>query len=399
MLSRRHLVAGGAALAGLAASGLARAQAAAPIKIGTIMPFSGPASSYGTMGQTEVAYFKMINEQGGINGRPVEFIAYDDGYSPPKTVERARQLVEHDQVLAILSPIGTAGNTAIRKYMNSRKVPHLFVGSGASKWGDPRNFPWTMGWQPTYATEGGIYARYVLEKVANPKIAILYQNDDVGKDYLKGFKDALGAKASALVVAEASYEITDTVIFSQLPAFKASGANVLLLISLNKATAQVLRGVRDINWDVEFIVSSVGTSVVSALQPVGLDRAKGVVSAFYAKDPADVQWQEAADYKEWLAFMQKYYPSGNVKDLNNAYGYAFAVLMTQVLRQCGSEVTRENIMRQAADLKEVELPMLLPGIRINTSPTDFFPIEQMRMARFDGEKWALFGDLLSPPRA
>jgi branched-chain amino acid transport system substrate-binding protein len=367
----------------------------AEIKVGNIMPYSGPASAYGSIGKVQGAYFQMLNEQGGINGRKINFISYDDGYSPPKAVEQARKLVESDEVLLIFQSLGTPSNSAIQKYMNQKKVPQLFVATGATKWGDPKNFPWTMGWQPNYQSEGRIYAKYILEKHPQGKVAVLYQNDDFGKDLLKGLKDGLGPKAS-MVVATAPYEVGDPTVDSQVVDLKASGADVFISVTTPKFAAQSLRKVAEIGWKpAANIVNNVGASVGNVLKPAGFENVKGVLSAAYYKDALDPTWKDDPAMKEWNAFMDKYYPDGDRTNGNTIYGYVSAQTMAQVLKQCGDTLTRENVMKQAANLKDVELGLLLPGIKVNTSPTDFFPIEQMQMQRFTGERWELFGPVLS----
>jgi len=364
------------------------------IKIGNTNPYSGPASAYGTIGKTIAAYFRMVNEQGGINGRKINFISYDDGYSPPKTVEMARKLVEQDEVLFLFQTLGTPSNTAIHKYMNAKKVPQLFVATGATKWNDPKNFPWTMGWQPNYQTEARIFAQYVLKSKPDAKIAVLYQNDDYGKDYLKGFEDGLGAKKS-MIVAKASYEVADPTVDSQIVQLKASGADVFFNISTPKFAAQAIRAAYDTGWKPLHLLNNVSSSVGSVLTPAGLDKSVGVITTQYGKDPTDPQWDNDAGMNRWRAFMKKYYPDGNLTDASNVYGYAVSQTLHQVLRQAGDNLTRENIMRQAANLKDFETDTGLPGMRINTSPTDFAPIQQMRLARFSGKTWVLFGELIS----
>jgi branched-chain amino acid transport system substrate-binding protein len=365
------------------------------IKFGQTMPYSGPASAYGTIGKTEAAYFRMINERGGINGRKLNLISLDDGYSPPRTVEQIRKLVEDEQVLFTFQTLGTPSNTAIQKYMNARKVPQLLVATGATKWGDPQHFPWTIGWQPTYQHESQIYAKYLLQNRPNAKIAVLFQNDDYGKDYLMGFKDGLGSQGQKLIVAEASYEVTDPTVDSQIVALKSSGADVLVNITTPKFAAQAIRKVHDSGWRPLHFLNVVSTSVAAVLQPAGLDKSVGLVSVAYFKDPTDPAWKDDKAVHEYFAFIKKYYPEGNPADGFNVYGYAVAQTLVQTLRQCGDDLTRENVMRQAANLKDVELPMLLPGIRINTSPTDFYPIEQVQLIRFDGKTWVRFGEILS----
>jgi branched-chain amino acid transport system substrate-binding protein len=364
------------------------------ITVGQTMPYSGPASSYGTIGKAEAAYFQMINDHGGINGRKIKLISLDDGYSPPKTVEQMRRLVEEDHVLADFGSLGTPTNSAIQKYMNAEKVPQLFVATGATKWGDPEHFPWTMGWQPTYQTEGHIFARYILEHELNAKIAILYQNDDYGKDYVKGLKDGLGAKANALIVKEVTYETSDPTIDSQIVSLQSSGANVFYNVSIPKFAAQAIRKVYDIGWKPLQLLNSVSASVAATLKPAGIDKSIGIITLLYLKDPTDPQWHNNKGYEDWLAWMNKYYPEGDRTDVNNVYGYTVAQSMAQVLKQCGNNLTRENIMKQAANLHQT-LPMLLPGVTVSTGPTQFFPIREMQLARFDGEIWKLFGKVIT----
>ena len=401
-MTNAHRVAVAALAAGLMLASAAHAQkrygpgvSDTEIKFGQTMPYSGPASAYGTIGKAEAAYFRMVNEQGGINGRKLNLITLDDGYSPPRTVEQIRKLVEDDQVLFTFQTLGTPSNTAIQKYMNARKVPQLFVATGATKWGDPQHFPWTMGWQPTYQHESQIYAKYLLKNRPNAKIAVLFQNDDYGKDYLKGFKDGLGSQGAKLVVAEASYEVTDPTVDSQIVALKASGADVLFNITTPKFAAQAIRKVYDIGWRPLHFLNVVSTSVAAVLQPAGLDKSVGLLSVAYFKDPTDPAWKDDKAVTDYLAFMKKYYPDGNPADGFNAYGLAVAQTLVQVLRQCGDELTRESIMREAANLKDFEVPMLLPGIHINTGPEDFYPIEQVQLIRFDGKSWVRFGEILS----
>ncbi len=363
------------------------------IKIGNTNPYSGPASAYGTIGKVIAAYFKKVNDEGGINGRKIDFVTLDDGYSPPKTVEMVRRLVEQDQVAFVFQTLGTPTNSAIHKYLNQAKVPHLFVATGATKWGDPEHFPWTMGWQPTYQTEGHIYAQYVLKNVPNAKIGILYQNDDYGKDYVKGLKDALGDAAKKLIVLEQSYEVTDPTIDSQIVNLKNSGANVFYNVTIPKFAVQAIKKAHDIGWKPLHLLNNVSASVDVVLKPAGLEASKDLITALYLKDPTDPQWRNDAGMKDWLVFMQKYYPEGNTKDAFNVYGYPVAQGLVHVLKQCGKDLSRENVMRQAANIKDLALPLLLPGIKVNTSPTDFYPIEQEQLAKFDGERWALFGEI------
>jgi branched-chain amino acid transport system substrate-binding protein len=364
------------------------------IKIGNIMPYSGPASAYGVIGKTEEAYFKKINAEGGINGRKINFITYDDGYSPPKAVEQARKLVESDEVLLIFNSLGTPSNSAIQKYMNAKKVPQLFVATGAAKWNDPKDFPWTMGWQPSYQAEARIYAKYLLKEKPDAKIAIMYQNDDFGKDYLKGLKEGLGAKASMLI-AEESYETSEPTIDNHVVKLKASGADVFLNIATPKFAAQAVKKVGEIEWKALHIVTNVSISVGSVMKPAGFENAQGILSAAYAKDGADPQWDSNPDMKKFYAFLEKYYPEGNKIDSSVVYGYGAAQTMVKVLEMCGDNLTRENVMKQAASLKDFVPDTMLPGVKLNTSATDFAPIEQLRMMRFKGEKWELFGDVIS----
>jgi branched-chain amino acid transport system substrate-binding protein len=362
------------------------------IKLGNIMPYSGPASAYGVIGKIEDAYFKMINEQGGINGRKINFISYDDGYSPPKAVEQARKLVESDEVLFLFGPLGTPSNSAIQKYLNTKKVPQIFVATGATKFGDPKTFPWTMGWQPTYQTEGRIYAKYILQNLPQGKIGILYQNDDSGRDYLKGLKDGLGTEAATrMIVGEIPYEPTDPTVERQVVTLKTLGADIFFIEASPKFAAQAIRKTAEMGWKPVEFLASISNSVGSVLKPAGLENAKGILSSNYIKDPTDPAWKDDPAIKEWAAFMDKYFPEGDKTSTFSVYGYATAQTMVQVLKQCGDELTRENVMKQAANLKNFELGLLLPGIKINTSPTDYFPVEQMQMSRFNGEYGELFG--------
>ena len=364
------------------------------IKVGNIMPYSGPASAYGVIGKTEAAYFNKIDAEGGVNGRKINFISYDDAYSPPKAVEQARKLVESDGVLFIFQSLGTPSNTAIQKYMNSKKVPQLFVATGATKWGDPKNFPWTMGWQPTYQTESHIYAKYIENNYPNGKIGILYQNDDYGKDYVKGLKDGLGSKAS-MIIAEAPYETTDPTVDSQIVKLKASGADIFFNVGTPKFAAQAIKKVAEIGWKPVHIVNNVSASVGAVLRPAGLDQSIGVLSTQYFKDPTDPSWKDDPGFQAWSSFMKEYYPDGDRSDGFTVYAYLVAQTLVQVLKQCGDDLTRENVMRQAANLKDLNLDMLLPGVSINTSPTDFYPIKQMQMMKFDGTHWERFGPVIS----
>jgi branched-chain amino acid transport system substrate-binding protein len=387
-----------AVLASLAAPGFAADMpgvTATEIKIGQTMPYSGPASAYGTIGKAELAYFNMINEQGGVNGRKIELMSLDDGYSPPKTVEQVRRLVEQENVAFLFNTLGTPSNTAIQKYLNEKKVPQLFVASGASKWGDPQHFPWTMGWQPDYRTEARIYAKYILKNKPNAKIAILYQNDDFGKDYIIGLKEVLGDKAKTMIVQEASYETSDPTLDSQVVSLQGSGADTLLLAATPKFAAQAIRKVYDVGWKPLFLLTNVATSVGGVITPAGPEKAVGIISANYGKDPVDPTWKDDAGMKQWRDFMAKYYPEGDVTDNSNVYGYAAAATMVQVLKQCGNDLSRENVMKQAANLKDFEVPTNIPGIKISTSPSQYYPIRQMQLESWDGKSWKLFGDVIN----
>jgi branched-chain amino acid transport system substrate-binding protein len=362
------------------------------IKIGNIMPYSGPASAYGVIGKTEAAYFNKINAEGGINGRKVAFISYDDAYSPPKTVEQARRLVESDEVLLIFHSLGTAPNTAIQKYMNAKKVPQLFVATGATKWNDPKHFPWTMGFQPSYQHEGHIYAKYLLQNHRNGRIGILYQNDDYGKDYLKGLKDGLNGKMP--IVAEFPYEVSDTTVDSQIVNLKASGADVFYNVATPKFAAQAIRKTAEVGWKPVHLLNSVSSSIGAVLKPAGFENATGVLSAAYFKDQTDPVWKDDPGYKEWAAFLDRYYPDADRTNSLVVTGFVLAQAMVQVLKQCGDDLTRENVMKQAAHLKNVEFGMLLPGITASTSPDDYAPLKQMQMRRFTGEHWEMFGPVI-----
>src|SRR5882724_9832585 len=355
----------------------------AEIKIGNIMPYSGPASAYGVIGKTEEAYFKKINAEGGINGRKINFLTYDDGYSPPKAVEQARKLVESDEVLLLFNPLGTPSNSAIQKYLNVKKVPQLFVATGATKWNDPKDFPWTMGWQPSYQSEARIYAKYLMKEKPDARIAILYQNDDFGKDYLKGLKDGLGPKASMLI-AEESYETSEPTIDNHIVKLKATGADVFINITTPKFAAQAIKKIAEIEWKVMHIVSNVSASVGSVIKPAGFENAQGILSAAYAKDGADPQWDSDPGMKKFLGFLEKYYPEANRLDGAVVYGYGAAQTMVKVLELCGDDLTRENVMKQAANLKDFAPDTLLPGVKINTGAADFAPIKQLQMMRFKG---------------
>ncbi|KYG97232.1 ABC transporter substrate-binding protein [Bradyrhizobium sp. DOA1] len=364
------------------------------IKIGNIMPYSGPASAYAAIGKTEEAYFNKINAEGGINGRKIRFISYDDAYSPPKTVEQARKLVESDGVLLIFGSLGTSTNNAIRRYMNEKKVPQLFVASGASKWNDPKNFPWTMGWQPSYVSEARIYAKYIMKEKPDGKIGVLYQNDDFGKDYLKGLKEGLGPKAS-MIVREEGYDTSEPAIDERVVKLKSTGADIFISITSPKFAAQGIKKAAEINWHPIQIISNVSASVGGVLEPAGLEVSQGVLSASYAKDGSDPQWNADDGMKKFYNFLAQYEPKANKLDAGVVFGYAAAQTMVKVLQMCGDDLTRENIMRQAASLKDFEPDTLLPGIKINTAPDDFAPIKQLQMMRFKGKKWELFGDVIS----
>jgi len=365
------------------------------IKIGNVEAYSGPASAYGIIGKTEDAYFKMINDNGGVNGRKIKFISYDDGYSPPKTVEQVRKLIESDEVFLNFNALGTPTQTAVQKYQNIKKVPHLFVATGASKWDDPKHFPWTMGFQPSYRAEARIFAKYILKEKPNAKIAVFYQNDDFGKDYLTGLKDVLGEKASSLIVAQESYETTEPSIDSHIVKLKGTGADVLVDITTPKFAAQAIKEVAALQWKPMHLLTDVSISIGAVMKPAGLDASEGILSAGYLKDASDPQWKDDAGMKKFMTFVQKYMPGANIADANIVYGYAAAQTMVQVLKQCGNELTRANVMKQAASLKDFEPDTLIPGVKINTSPTDFAPIEQLKMMRFTNGKWDLFGDIIS----
>jgi branched-chain amino acid transport system substrate-binding protein len=364
------------------------------IKVGQTMPFSGPASAYASIGKTEAAYFKMINDQGGINGRKINLIQYDDAYSPPKAVEQVRKLVESDEVLLTFQIIGTPSNAAVQKYLNSRKVPQLFVAASALRFSDPKNFPWTMGYDPNNFVEGRIYGQYILKEYPNAKIGVLYQNDDFGKDYLNGIKSALGDKAAKMIVTEASYEVTDPTVDSQILRIKDSGADLFFSATTPKQAAQAIKKIAESDWHPVQIVSLKATSVGSVLKPAGLENSKGIISTNYGKEPLDPQWADDPGVKRYFAFMEKYYPDGDKGSNFNTYGYSVAQLLVHVLEQCGNDLTRENVMKQAISLKDFEADFALPGIKINTSPTDYHIHKQFKMMRFNGERWELFGSIL-----
>jgi len=365
------------------------------IKIGNIMPYSGPASSYGVIGRTEEAYFNKINAEGSINGRKINFISYDDGYSPPKTVEQARKLVESDGVLFIFNSLGTPPNSAIQKYMNTNKVPQLFVATGATKWNNPKDFPWTMGFQPNYQSEGRIYAKYIMREKPNAKIAVLYQNDDYGKDYLKGLKDGLGDKAASMIVAEESYETTEPTIDSHIVKLKATGADVFFDVAIPKFAAQAIRKVSEIDWKPLHLLNNVSASIGATMKPAGFDQSQGIISSAWLKDPTDPQWKDDPGLKVWNEFLDKYYPEANRTDANVIYGYTVAQNLVHVLKACGDDLTRENVMKQAASIKGLELDGLLPGIKVSTRATDFAPVKQLQLQKFEGDTWHRFGDIIS----
>ncbi|MBR1192291.1 ABC transporter substrate-binding protein [Bradyrhizobium sp. AUGA SZCCT0169] len=401
MLSTRSAAFATALIASFAVSGNALAQkkydtgaSDTEIKIGNIMPYSGPASAYGVIGKTEEAYFKKINAEGGINGRKINFVSYDDAYSPPKAVEQVRKLVESDEVLVVFNPLGTPSNSAMQKYLNSKKVPQLFVATGATKWNEPKDFPWTMGWQPSYQSEARIYAKFLMKEKPAAKIAVFYQNDDFGKDYLKGLKDGFGAKAS-MIIAEESYETSEPTIDSHIVKLKATGADVFINIATPKFAAQAIKKIAEIEWKPMHLLTNVSASVGSVIKPAGFENAQGILSAAYAKDGADAQWDNDPAMKKFYDFLAKYYPEANKLDGSVVYGYGAAQTMVKVLEMCGDDLTRANVMKQAASLKDFTPDTLLPGVKINTSAKDFAPIEQLQMQRFKGEKWELFGDIIS----
>ncbi|CAN5124433.1 ABC transporter substrate-binding protein [soil metagenome] len=363
------------------------------IKIGNIIPYSGPASAYGVVGKAMEGYFKKINEEGGINGRKINFISYDDAYSPPKAVEQTRKLVESDEVLLVFGALGTPSNSAIQKYMNAKKTPHLFLATGATKWNDPKAFPWTMGWLPSYQSEGRIYAKYLLKEKPDAKIAVLYQNDDFGKDYLKGIQDGLGAKKS-MIVAEESYELSEPTIDSHIVKLKTLNPDVLVIFTTPKFGAQTIKKVGELGWKPTMIIANVSASTATVMKPAGFDNSQGVISASYAKDASDPQWNDDPGMKEFKAFHAKYVPEANVADSSFMTGYNMAQTMVALLKQCGDDLTRANVMKQAANIKNLQQGGLLPGIKINTSATDFSPIEQLQLMRFKGERWELFGGVV-----
>lgn len=365
------------------------------IKVGNIMPYSGPASAYGIIGKTEEAYFKMINDRGGINGRKINFVTYDDGYSPPKAVEQVRKLVESDEVLAVFNPLGTPSNSAIQKYLNAKKIPQLFVATGATKWNDPKNFPWTIGWQPSYQSEAQIYAKWLMKEKPDAKVAILYQNDDFGKDYLKGTKDGLGAKGASMIIMEESYEVSEPSIDGHIVKIKAANPDVLLIYATPKFAAQTIKKTAELNWKPLQILTNVSISVGSVMKPAGFEASQNVLSAAYAKDSTDPQWANDPGMKRWNEFVDKYMPGADKSDTSMVYGYGAASTLAKVLEMCGDDITRTNLMKQAASLKDFVPDTMLPGVKLNTSATDFAPISQLQMQRFKGEKWELFGEIIS----
>ena len=368
------------------------------IKVGNIMPYSGPASAYATIGKTEAAYFNKLNSEGGINGRKINFISYDDGYSPPKAVEQARKLVESDEVLLIFNSLGTPSNSAIQKYMNAKKVPQLFISTGAAKWNDPKNFPWTMGWQPNYQTEARIYAAYILRNYPGKTIGVLYQNDDFGKDYVIGLREGLGDQASKLILVESSYETSSPTVDSQVVQIKGANPDIFINISTPKFAAQAIKKIAELNWHPVHFLTNVSASIGGVMKPAGYENDQGILSTAYLKDPKDPDWKNDPAMNEWRAFMTKWYPEGDQDDGATVFAYGVAKGLEQVLKQCGDDLTRENIMKQAANLN-FEIGIYLPGTKIKTSPTDFAPIEQLQMQRFKGETWERFGPVMSGEKA
>jgi ABC-type branched-subunit amino acid transport system substrate-binding protein len=402
MLDRRTLLA--ASAAALAAPRIARAQSSTPgvtateIKIGNIMPYSGPASAYGVIGKLEQAYFRALNEAGGINGRKITFITYDDGYSPPKTVEQARKLVEQDRVAFLFNTLGTPTNSAIVRYMNQRKVPHLFLSTGADKWGNYQETPWTIGWQPSYRTEAQIYMKHLLEQKPDAKLALLYQNDDFGKDYILGAKDVLGDRFERMVRV-VSHEVTDPTVDSQVVSLQASGADALLTATTPKFAAQAVRKVHDIGWKPALhYLTNVSISVAAVMQPAGPEKGVGIITSAYLKDPTDSVWKDDPGMTEWRGFMQRHMPEADQTDGNYSFAYGVSKTMEHVLRQCGNDLSRENIMKQATNIQSLEIPTLLPGVRVSTGPTNYHPIRQMQLQRWTGSTWERFGSVLEGAR-
>ncbi len=400
MFTRRSFLKSSAAAAAFATSaGSARADAPGvtdtEIKIGQTMPYSGPASAYGVIGRTEAAYFKMINDQGGVNGRKINFISLDDGYSPPKTVEQVRRLVEQEQVAFLFNTLGTAPNLAVRQYLNDNKIPQLFVSSGASLFADPQHYPWTIGFQPSYQTEARIYGKHILSTKPDAKIAVLYQNDGFGKDYLIGLKDGLGPDHAGMLIKDTSYETSEPTIDSQVVTLQGSGANVLIIAATPKFAAQTIRKTYDLGWMPVRYLSNVSPSIVTVLTPAGLEKSKGLITAYYGKDPNDPRWKDDAGYREYAAFIAKYMSPSELNDSSATFGFSAAITMVHVLKQCGTDLSRENIMRQATNIKDLVLPMALPGMTLSTAPDNYNPTRQMQLASFDGQSWQLFGELLT----
>jgi ABC-type branched-subunit amino acid transport system substrate-binding protein len=364
------------------------------IKIGNVEAYSGPASAYGIIGKTEDAYFKMINDAGGINGRKINFISYDDGYSPPKTVEQVRKLIESDEVFLVFNALGTPTQTAVQKYQNAKKVPQLFLATGASKWNDPKDFPWTMGFQPSYRVEARIFAKYILKAKPNAKVAVFFANDDFGKDYVTGLKEVFGDKTPSILIAEESYETTEPSIDSHIVKLKGTGADVFVNISTPKFAAQAIKKMAELEWKPMHVMTDVAISIGAVMKPAGLEASEGILSAGYLKDASDPQWANDEGMKKFMAFIDKYMPGSNISDVNLVYGYAVSQTMVQVLKQCGDNLTRENVMKQAASLKDFAPDTVLPGIKINTSASDFAPIEQLKMMQFKSGQWELFGDII-----
>ena len=365
------------------------------IKIGNVEAYSGPASAYGIIGKTEEAYFKMINDNGGVNGRKINFVSYDDGYSPPKTVEQVRKLIESDEVFLIFNALGTPTQTAVQKYQNAKKVPQLFLATGASKWNDPKDFPWTMGWQPSYRVEARIFAKYILKEKPNAKVAVFYQNDDFGKDYVAGLKEVFGEKSPSLIVAEESYETTEPSIDSHIVKLKGTGADVFVDITTPKFAGQAIKKMAELEWKPMHLLTDVSVSIGAVMKPAGLEASEGILSAGYLKDASDPQWKDDEGMKQFMVFVDKYMPGANIADANIVYGFGAGQTMVQVLKQCGDDLTRANVMKQAANLKDFAPATVIPGVKVNTSPTDFAPIEQLKMMRFTNGRWELFGDIIS----
>ncbi|SHN79305.1 ABC transporter substrate-binding protein [Bradyrhizobium erythrophlei] len=381
-------------MTGLLFSAAAQAEGPAEILIGQTNPYSGPLSAYGTQGRAQAAYYKMINDQGGVNGRKIKLISLDDAYSPPKTVEQHRRLIESDEVLGIVGTMGTPTNSAIVKYVNGKAVPHIFLATGASKWGDVANYPWTMGWYPTYRSEGMIYGTYIRETIKDAKIAILSQNDDYGRDFVSGFKAGLGDAADKLIVKELAYEVSEPTVDSEVITLKASGANVLFSAVTAKAAAQTIKKAAELDWHPTHFLVQNANSIATVLTPAGLDHSTGIISTAYLKDPSDPQFANDTGIKWYLDFMKQYYSDGDAKDPQNEIGVSIAATFVQVMRQCGDDLSRENLMKQANNIRDLELPLLLPGIKLNTSATDHYPIEQLQLVKFDGKGWQSFGPVL-----